>query len=209
MSTHTDGIRRWVVLSIVGLVAIACGDSSSPVGPSDPSGGEPAPAGGDPGLAVRLVPDSPTATVGDTVTLRARIQAGGEAAAMTPSGFQAKLTFPESGLTPVSAVEPDDAADDVLRIVNLEAGPGVIKAAGSTARGFRSSTLFAVRMRVESSAWARGLGLELGSLSVLENDFAEVSSRVDVSASPTAGTGTPSSLPDGGDARSEGGGGQR
>ena len=64
-------------------------------------------------------------------------------------------------------------ADGVLRVANLNAGPGLMRVAGAAANGFGTETLFIAQMKVKAKNYIEGLRLELDELAVLEDNFAD------------------------------------
>lgn len=180
MSEHTrrTGFRILVLLLCAGLIACS-EDELSTTSPQDQTEQNEPPPEADPGLSAHLTAEPMSATPGETVVVRGVARGTGEDA-FTATGFRASLSYRADAITPVATVEPAGADEAALRVVNTEAGPSMIKAAGAAPEGFTTSTLFAVRMKVEAPGWKDGLALDLAELNVMENDFAEVSDQVSV-----------------------------
>lgn len=167
----TRSATDWLAtLALVGAV-VACGEDAptqSPSAPGEPS--EPTTVGSD--MSVSLLVDDTDAEPGDTVLVAAEVREGADA---TPTGFVASLGYDAGSLAPAGqpAVEGDG-----MRVVNLEAGDGEVRAAGAAADGFSTPTLFAVEMEVRGDGYVEGLDLRMEELDVVENGFADVASRL-------------------------------
>lgn len=186
--------RRWptlgsALLAAAVLALAACGEEL--IQAPEPAGEEE--AGPDPSAAAappRLTLDVPAgeAAPGDEVTLEVALERrpGG----LTPTGYALTLRFDPGKLEPLSAAGRDGPG---LHVVNPEAGPGRVRLAGAAPDGLGDGRLAEVRLRVTGTGWRESLHLEVGSMDVLERDFAEVAARMG-RVRPSAG-GRPSTGP--------------
>ena len=153
----------------VGAIATACRDD--PIMPEQEEG--PAVVVLDRGLNAFLVVTSDRAPVGSTITVEAHVRAVGED--LNPTAFLANLRYDPERLEPVAVVTQ---RDDVVRVVNLEAGPGLIKAAGAAANGLGTEILVTVTMRVTKANYIASLSIDLDELTVVQENFADKVSQV-------------------------------
>ncbi len=153
----------------VGAVATACEDD--PITPAE-EGVQPVVVL-DNGLNAYLVVSSDRARVGSTISVEARIRAVGED--LNPTAFLANLRYDAERLEPVAVI---GQRDDVVRAVNLEAGPGLIKAAGAAANGLGTEILVTVTMRVKQAGYTASLSIDLDELTVVQGNFADKASQV-------------------------------
>lgn len=171
---------------LLALLVAACGeDVTAPQAPG-PETEEPATVASD--MSVDLVVSDLDAGAGETVTVAAEVSAGD----VTPTGFVAALGYDPALLAPAGEVEIEES--EGLRVVNLRAGDGDVRAAGAAADGFARSTLFAVRMEVRKDGWASSLRLGMEELDIVENGFADMAARIPdvgsaVEGSPVPATG--------------------
>ena len=124
------------------------------------------------GLNVFVVVSDGDASAGSIITIEARLRVVDEA--ITPTGFFADLHFDPDRLEPV---EIPVQQDGVVRAVNLEAGPGLTRAAGAAPAGLGTETLFAVNMRVIQADYMGSLSIHLEELIVLEQGFADLAAE--------------------------------
>jgi hypothetical protein len=127
------------------------------------------------GLNVFLVVSDDHASTGGIITIEAHVRVVGEA--LTPTGFFADLHFDPDRLEPVEIAEQQDG---VVRAVNLEANPGLARAAGAAPAGLGTETLFAVNMRVMQADYMGSLSILLEELIVLEQGFANLAAEAAV-----------------------------
>ena len=127
----------------------------------------------DQGLNTYLVVTSDRAQVGSTISVEAHVKAVGED--LNPTAFLANLRYDAAQLEPVAVITQRDG---VIRAVNLEAGPGLIKAAGAAANGLGTEILVSVTMRVKESGYATSLSIDLDELTVVQGNFADKASQV-------------------------------
>ena len=127
----------------------------------------------DRGLNAYLVVTSDRARVGSTISIEAHVKAVGED--LNPTAFLANLRYDAERLEPVAVVTQ---RDDVVRVVNLEAGPGLIKAAGAAANGLGTEILVTVTMRVTKANYTASLSIDLDELTVVQGNFADKASQV-------------------------------
>ncbi|MGD2215565.1 MAG: hypothetical protein PVJ64_02365 [Gemmatimonadales bacterium] len=126
-----------------------------------------------PGVNVYLTLDNEAATPGSHITVTGKVRAVG--VELTPTGYFVDLLYDPEKLEPVAAATLDD---EVLRAINLEAGPGLVKAAGAAANGLKSDVLFELEMKVKAEGYADGLEVQVHELTVLEKNFMDVSPDV-------------------------------
>jgi hypothetical protein len=126
-----------------------------------------------PGVNVYLTMNDDAAALGSRVRVTGKVRAVG--VDVTPTGFYVDLMYDPEKLEPVEAATLDDG---VLRAVNLEAGPGIVKVAGAAPNGLASDVLFAIEMKVKADEYANDLGLSVNELTVVEKDFMDVASDV-------------------------------
>ena len=127
----------------------------------------------DKGLNAYLVVSSDKAGVGSTISVEARIRAVGED--LNPTAFLANLSYDAERLTPVDVILQQD---NVVRAVNLQAGPGLIKAAGAAPDGLGTEILVAVTMRVKQADYTASLSIELEELTVVQKNFTDMAYQV-------------------------------
>lgn len=168
---------------LLALLVAACGeDVTAPQAPG-PETEEPATVASD--MSVDLVVSDLDAGSGETVTVAAEVSAGD----VTPTGFVAALGYDPARLAPAGEVEIEEG--EGLRVVNLRAGEGSVRAAGAAADGFAESTLFALRMEVRKGGWANSLRLEMEELDIVENGFADMAARIPAVGSAVEGSPLP------------------
>jgi hypothetical protein len=158
LSNKRLGNKRFAALLTalaVGAVATACEDD--PIASAE-EGIQPVVVL-DNGLNAYLVVSSDLARVGSTISVEARIRAVGED--LNPAAFLANLRYDAERLEPVAVVGQQD---DVVRAVNLEAGPGLIKAAGAAADGLGTEILVTVTMKVKQAGYTASLSIDLDEL---------------------------------------------
>ncbi len=125
------------------------------------------------GLNAYLVVTSDRAPVGSTISVEARLRAVGDD--LSPTAFLANLHYDADRLEPVAVIA---LQDNVVRAVNLEAGPGLIKAAGAAANGLGTEILVSVTMKVIKPNYTASLSIDLDELTVVQGDFADKASDV-------------------------------
>jgi len=86
----------------------------------------------------------------------------------------ANLLFDPEMLEPREAVTLEE---DMIRIVNLTAGSGRIKAVGAAPNGLGTETLLMVRMKVLRPGYAETFAVDVLELVVIE-DFEDIASQV-------------------------------
>ena len=133
----------------------------------------------DQGLNVYLVVTSDRAPIGSTISVEARVRAVGED--LNPTAFLANLRYDAELLEPVAVIAQ---RDDVVRAVNLQAGPGLIKAAGAAANGLGTEILVIVTMRVKKAGYTAALSIDLDELTVVQEKFADKASQVRTMEAP-------------------------
>ncbi len=166
------GIRRFVAICTaitVSAIATACGDD--PVTPAAAEGQ--AIVVLDEGLNAYLVVTSDRARVGSTVSVEARLKAVGEN--LNPTAFLANLHYDAERLEPIAIIAQED---NVVRAVNLKAGPGLIKAAGAAADGLGTEILVTVTMKVIKADYTESLSIDLDELTILQENFADRAHQV-------------------------------
>lgn len=166
-------LLTFTVFAAVGLTA--CRDlPTSPAADAEEQRGSEEPI-------VLLTVDDSSAPVGSVVRVTARVDVAQEG--LTPTDYVVELRFDPASLHPMEAIE---FQRDGLRLINLEAGPGRVKAAGAAAEGFRSDVLLEVLMEVKAQDYADALDLEVLELNLVERASSEVA--VDAAVHPGAGT---------------------
>ena len=166
---QTTGIRRLVALAAalsVGAVIGACEDDPLTAGEAEAS------VVLDKGLNAYLVVDSDKARSGSTISVEARVRVVGEE--LNPTAFLANLRYDPERLEPVNVIPQQD---EVVRAVNLQAGPGLIRAAGAAA-GLGTEILVAVTMRVKQADYLASLSIDLDELTVVQRSFADLAPQV-------------------------------
>lgn len=178
------------LVTLVGLVGVvgSCSDSLvSPEAGQEESGSPEASADPRVNLEVTEIGDEGPADRPVNVRVRGVFRSGDEE--VTVTGYTVVLRYDGEALTPAASREPDG---DGLRVVNLEAGPGAVKAAGAAGAGFEHPVLFDLLLQVEEPGYREGLSVELQELDVKEEGFADISDRVEVDAAASdAGAGDP------------------
>ena len=135
---NSMGIRRFAALCTaisIGAVVTACDDD-----PITPEEGQ-AFVVLDKGLNAYLVVSSDKARTGSTISVEAHVRVVGED--LNPTAFLANLRYDAERLEPIAVIAQKD---NVVRAVNLEAGPGLIRAAGAAANGLGTEILVALTM---------------------------------------------------------------
>lgn len=130
-----------------------------------------------PGLNVYLTVDREDAATGDRVRVTAKVRAVD--VDLTPTGFQVDLRYDPEKLEPI---ETAAIRDDVLRAVNLDAGPGLIRAAGAAADGIGGDVLFALEMKVKAPAYRESLTLDVRELTVAQQNFSDAAAQAVIGA---------------------------
>jgi hypothetical protein len=125
------------------------------------------------GINAYLVVSSDEEGSGSTIEVEARVRAVGED--LSPTAFLANLRYDSDYLEPVTVIPQDD---DVVRAINLEYAPGIIKAAGASADGLGTEIMVAVTMKVKKAGYMTSLSIDLDELTVLEKDFSDVTHKV-------------------------------
>ena len=164
------GIRQCAALCTaisIGTVVTACDDD-----PITPEEGQ-AFVVLDKGLNAYLVVNSVKVPVGSTVSVEARVRAVGED--LNATAFLANLRYDAESLVPIAVIAQKD---NVVRAVNLEAGPGLIKAAGAAPNGLGTEILVAVTMRVKQADYAASLSIDLDELTIVQENFADKASEM-------------------------------
>ena len=167
---NSMGIRRFAALCTaisIGTVVTACDDD-----PITPEEGQ-AFVVLDKGLNAYLVVSSDKARTGSTITVEAHVRVVGED--LNPTAFLANRRYDAERLEPIAVIAQND---NVVRAVNLEAGPGLIKAAGAAANGLGTEILVAVTMMVKQADYTASLSIDLDELTVVQNNFADMASQV-------------------------------
>ena len=153
----------------LGAVATAC--ENDPITPAEEEGQSVVVL--DRGLNAYLVVTSDRARVGSTISVEGRVKVVGED--LNPTAFLANLRYDAERLEPVAVIAQ---RDDVVRAVNLEAGPGLIKVAGAAANGLGTEILVIVTMRVKKAGYTAALSIDLDELTVVQGNFADKASQV-------------------------------
>ena len=167
------GVKMLACAATVMLgMALALGFSACTDEPTRPAGtGEDAILR--PGVNVYLTLDSETAEPGCRVRVMGKVRPVG--VEITPTGFYVDLSYDPEKLAAVEAVTLDDG---VLRVSNLEAGPGLVKIAGAAPDGLEGDVLFVIEMKVKADGYAADLGLSVNELTIVEKDFMDVAPDV-------------------------------
>ncbi|MDH3290203.1 MAG: hypothetical protein OEO20_12050 [Gemmatimonadota bacterium] len=131
------------------------------------------------GVNVYLTLDRETATPGSRVTVTGKVRTID--LELTPTGFVVDVLYDPEKLRPIEAATLDDG---VLRAINLAADPGLIKVAGAAADGLRGDVLFAVHMEVIETGYSPSLKARVHELTVIENNFMDVTPSVVVPPHP-------------------------
>ncbi len=164
------GIRQFAALCTaisLGTVVTACDDD-----PTTPEEGQ-AVVVLDKGLNAYLVVNTDKARTGSTISVEARVRAVGED--LNPTAFLANLRYDAERLEPIAVIAQQD---NVMRAVNLEAGPGLIRAAGAAPNGLGTEILVAVTMRVKQADYIASLSIDLDELTVVQKNFADMAHQV-------------------------------
>lgn len=155
-----------VIAAIVAAGFAACADE-----PTTPRSG---PEANLPqGINVYLTVDDRQAAPGSIVRVTGKVQAVG--VDLTPTGFLVRLTYDPAKLEPLAARSLEDG---VLRAVNIEVAPGLVKAAGASANGLSTDVLFELDMRVKKAGYAEELAIAVDELGVIERNFADLAADV-------------------------------
>ncbi len=133
----------------------------------------------DKGLNAYLVVSSDKARTGSTITVEAHVRVVGED--LNPTAFSANLRYDPERLEPIAVIAQKD---NVVRAVNLEAGPGLIRAAGAAANGLGTEILVAVTMMVKQADYTASLSIDLDELTVLQKNFADMAHKVQLMDRP-------------------------
>jgi len=165
-STRMRQVATLVVVASVGAVLGGCQDDPITPGESDI-------VVLDKGLNAYLVVSSDEAPVGSTISVEARIRIVGEN--LNPTAFVANVRYDAERLEPIELVPQQDG---VMRAVNLQAAPGLIKAAGAAANGLGTEVLVAVTMRVKHADYAASISIDLDELTVVQENFADMAPEV-------------------------------
>ena len=170
------GIRQFAALCAaisIGAVVTACDDD-----PITPEEGQTFVVL-DKGLNAYLVVSSDKARTGSTITVEAHVRVVGED--LNPTAFSANLRYDPERLEPIAVIAQKD---NVVRAVNLEAGPGLIRAAGAAANGLGTEILVAVTMMVKQADYTASLSIDLDELTVLQKNFADMAHKVQLMDRP-------------------------
>ena len=170
------GIRQFAALCAaisIGAVVTACDDD-----PITPEEGQ-AFVVLDKGLNAYLVVSSDKARTGSTITVEAHVRVVGED--LNPTAFSANLRYDPERLEPIAVIAQKD---NVVRAVNLEAGPGLIRAAGAAANGLGTEILVAVTMMVKQADYTASLSIDLDELTVVQKNFADMAGQVQLMDRP-------------------------
>ncbi len=160
------------LLTIVSVAAtMAVGFAACAEEPTTPVSGEEANL--PQGLNVYLTLDDRQAAPGSSVRVTGKVRAVG--VDLTPTGFLVRLTYDEAKLEPVAARALEDG---VLRAINLEVAPGLVKAAGASANGLSTDILFELEMKVKKGGYAEALSIAVDELGVIERNFADFAADV-------------------------------
>lgn len=124
------------------------------------------------GFNAYVVVSDVDASTGSTITVEARIRSVDTD--LTPTSFVVDLLFDPEMLEPIEAVT---LQEDILRIVNLTAGSGRIRAVGAAPNGLDTETLLIVRMKVKQPRYAETFALDVREFVVTE-DFADIAPQV-------------------------------
>lgn len=202
--------RRAAVAGLAALASVVaalggCGEGASPTQVLD---GGPGRATAAPELEARITAQPPEADTGQAVTLRVKLRRGRDSP-YNPTSFLASLRYDTASLVPVEVVEPAGRAKTAMRAVNPAAGPGLVRAAGAAPDGFRTATLFAVRMKVGAAGWKRSLSLDLSELWVTRDSLGEVSARIPIAGGVISERRDRATADEAGGGGSRGGGGRR
>ena len=169
--SNSESIRRFAMLYtaiLIGAVATAC-DDDHPI--MLEQGHELVVM--EQGINAYLVVSSDEEGSGSTIEVEARVRVVGED--LSPTAFLANLRYDTDYLEPVTVIPQDD---DVVRAVNLEYAPGIIKAAGAGADGLGTEIMEAVTMKVKKAGYMTSLSIDLDELTVLEKNFSDVTRKV-------------------------------
>jgi len=164
-------MRFATLFTALTIVAVATACKDDPIMPEEEE--DPAVVVLDRGLNAYLVVTSDRARVGSTISVEGRIKVVGED--LNPTAFLANLRYDAERLEPVAVIAQ---RDDVVRAVNLEAGPGLIKVAGAAANGLGTEILVIVTMRVKKAGYTAALSIDLDELTVVQGNFADKASQV-------------------------------
>ena len=164
-------MRFATLFTALTIVAVATACKDDPIMPEEEE--DPAVVVLDRGLNAYLVVTSDRARVGSTISVEARVRVVGED--LNPTAFLANLRYDAERLEPVAVIAQ---RDDVVRAVNLEAGPGLIKVAGAAANGLGTEILVIVTMRVKKAGYTAALSIDLDELTVVQGNFADKASQV-------------------------------
>ena len=164
-------MRFATLFTALTIVAVATACKDDPIMPEEEE--DPAVVVLDRGLNAYLVVTSDKARVGSTISVEGRVKVVGED--LNPTAFLANLRYDAERLEPVAVIAQ---RDDVVRAVNLEAGPGLIKVAGAAANGLGTEILVIVTMRVKKAGYTAALSIDLDELTVVQGNFADKASQV-------------------------------
>lgn len=131
------------------------------------------------GVSVFLTVDDARASVGSVVNVTGRVRAVD--ADLTPTAYTVGLGYDPERLEPLGSEKP---ADGALRSIHLQAEPGLVLAAGAAANGLDGGLLFQVVMKVKKPDYVETLSIDLRELIVLENNFADIATDVNVLSRP-------------------------
>jgi hypothetical protein len=159
---------RRTLLTVMVIVAItAAGFAACADEPTTPGGSEVANL--PQGLNVYLTLDDQRAAPGASVRVTGKVSAVG--VDLTPTGFLVRLSYDPAKLEPVADRSPEDG---VLRAINIGVAPGLVKAAGASAKGLHTDVLFELDMKVKQAGYTDGLAIAVDELGVIERNFADL-----------------------------------
>lgn len=159
-------LTAMLVVAITAAGFAACADEPTTPGSSEE-------ANLPQGLNVYLTLDDRQAAPGSLVRVTGKVRAVG--VDLTPTGFLVQLTYDPAKLEAVAARSLEDG---VLRAVNLEVAPGLVKAAGASANGLSTDILFELDMKVKKGGYAEALSIAVDELGVIERNFADFAADV-------------------------------
>lgn len=176
---RSRAIAFGMLVTSLALLTGACADDS--LGPAGSSITPEGPFFGNQGVFLAL--DNHGASTGETVTFTVLFDPPEDREA-TPTGFRVDFRYDPERLEPVESLAPDDGG---LRLVNLDAGAGLVKAAGASPEGMEAEVLFGLKMKVRDHDYVRGLELDILELDILERNFADIAGDVATSTDPVQG----------------------
>jgi hypothetical protein len=170
MREEFKGLRSSLTVALV-VAITAAGFAACADEPTTPDSSEEANL--PQGLNVYLTLDDRQASTGSSVLVTGKVRAVG--VDLTPAGFLVRLTYDPAKLEPLAARSLEDG---VLRAINLEVAPGLVKAAGASANGLGTDILFELDMKVKKGGYADDLSIAVDELGVIERNFADLAADV-------------------------------